>query len=194
MIKFKRILSLLIAGVTICTGLTACGDASESSNRTNIKKESVATVFEDYSADNSNQDSSNTELDEENLVSADYLDNMKDQYHNYVNATESMKVDSSDYEAVILFYAEEDVEDFRVFSLDNNIDEDGNANYIPTEVYRSTNLKKDAPVAVPLNFPGDMSLNGFCYRGSDGTLHTFTVGISGKDGSIVTNADTFIIP
>ncbi len=61
-------------------------------------------------------------------------------------------------------------------------------------MFHSAELKKNAPIAVPLNFPGDMSLNGFCYKGPDGNLKTFTVGISGKDGSLVINAEDFDVP
>ena len=127
-------------------------------------------------------------------VSVDYLDDVKDQYPDYEDAAKVMGVNTSDYETVILFYTDEDVEDFRVFSLDNNIDENGIPDYIATEVFKTSELKKDAPVAVPLNFPGDMSLNGFCYKGADGNLQTFTVGISGEDGSLVINAENFAIP
>ena len=127
-------------------------------------------------------------------VSADYLDDVKGQYSEYVDASETMNVDSAQYEAVILFHTDKNVEDFRVFSLGLGIDENGSVGYIPTEVYCSAELRKDAPIAVPLNFPGDMSLNGFSYKESDDNLKTYTIGISGKDGSLVINAENFTMP
>ena len=104
------------------------------------------------------QDSLNSEQTKKTNVSVDYLDDVKGQYSNYVDASEIMKVNSAEYETVVLFHADEDVEDFRVFSLELNIDENGNANPIATEVFRAAELKKEAPIAIPLNFPGDMSL------------------------------------
>ena len=83
---------------------------------------------------------------------------------------------------------------FRVFSMELNIDENGKADLIPKEVFRAAELRRDAPIAVPLDFPGDMSLNGFCYKGADGSFKTFTVGMSGEDGSLVINAENFDIP
>lgn len=141
--------------------------------------------------DDDAQDSFDTEQAKNPEVSADYLEDVKGLYPNYVDASEVMKADSTGYETFALFHTDEDVEDFRVFSLELNFDENGNVDFIPTEVFRSEELKKDAPIAVPLNYPGDMSLNGFCYKGPDGKYKTFTVGISGKDGSLVINAENF---
>lgn len=168
--SMKRVLGLLVAGIVICVGFTACGNDPELGNETGV----VAV--------------------EKESVSVDYLDDVKGQYLNYVDASEIMKVNSSEYETVVLFHADGDVEDFRVFSLELNIDENGILNPIATEVFRAAELKKDAPVAVPLKFPGDMSLNGFCYKGPDGNLKTFTIGISGKDGSLVVNEESFAVP
>ena len=39
-----------------------------------------------------------------------------------------------------------------------------------------------------------MSLNGFSYKGIDGNLKTYTIGISGKNGSLVINAEDFAMP
>ena len=161
----KNVLGLFIAVVMICVGITACGNGSESGNNTG-----VATV------------------------SADYLDDIKEKYPDYVDASETMKVDSSDYDTVLLFHTDGSVQDFRVFSVELSIDENGGTDFIPTEVFRSAELKKEAPIAVPLNFTGDMSLNGFSYKESDGNIKTFTIGISGKDGSLVINAENFALP
>ena len=164
-IVMKNVLGSLIAVVVICVGITACGNNSESGKNTG-----VATV------------------------SADYLDDVKEKYPNYVDASETMKVNSSDYDTAILFHTDGNVQDFRVFSVELNIDDNGNTDFIPTEVFRSAELKKESPIAVPLNFTGDMSLNGFSYKGPDGNIKTFTIGISGKDGSLVINAENFALP
>ena len=140
------------------------------------------------------QESFNTEQTKNPKVFVDYFDVVKDLYPDYVDASEMMKGNSAEYETVVLFHTDGKVEDFRVFSLELNVDENGGVDFIPTEVFRLAELKQDAPIAVPLNFPGDMSLNGFCYKGPDGNVNTFTVGISGEDGSLLINAENFAVP
>ena len=144
--------------------------------------------------DDNDQDSFPTEQTKKTEVSADYLDDVKTLYPDYVDASETMKVSSSEYETMVLFHTDGNVEDFRVYSLELNFDENGSVDFIPTEVFRSSELRKDAPIAVLLYFPGDMSLNGFCYKDSDGSLRTYTIGISGMDGSLVINAESFAVP
>lgn len=121
-------------------------------------------------------------------VSADYLDDVSDQYPAYEDASELMKSDPSEYETVILFYTSEDVSDFRVLSLElTGVDENGNPDFNMTEVFNIPVLKADTPLAVPMSFPGDIPSNGFSYTGADGNVLTFTVSQSGYDGSLVTS-------
>ena len=190
--------------------LTGCTDSAVSSN-SSLQGNYEEATKEEYSdegpskdvetvdeavteADDNDQDSSTPEHSESFTVSADYLEDVKGQYPDYMDASESMHGNRTDYETMILFHTDGDVEDFRVFSLELNIDEDGNVDYTPTEVFSATELKRDAPIAVPLSFPGDMSLNGFCYKGSDGNLKTFIIGISGMDGSLWIDAENFDVP
>lgn len=175
----KKVLVLLLTVVTICAGITACGRNTEVPNDSSA--DSTLSVSIPEPVKNAN-------------VSADYLVDVEKLYPDYVDASETMKVNSADYETVVLFRTDVSVQDFRVFSLELNIDENGTPDFIPTEVFRSAELKEDAPIAVPLNFPGDMSLNGYCYKDSDGNIKTFTIGISGKDGSLVINAENFAVP
>ena len=195
----RKVLYLLIFGVAICSVITACGNNSDPGNKTGtaaVEKEDVsnAEVSEENVTDNNDQDSFPTEQTKKPEVSADYLDDVKALYPDYVDASEAMKVSSSEYETMVLFHTDGNVEDFRVYSLELNFDENGDVDYIPTEVFRSAELKKDTPIAVPLYFPGDMSLNGFCYKEPDGNEKTYTISISGKDGSLVINAENFAVP
>ena len=173
-----HILCLITLLLIACVVLAGC-------NRAEGEKEA---------ADKPAENTATSDQPENPKVSADYLDDVKGQYPDYVDASEIMHVNSSDYDTEILFHTDGDVDDFRVFSMELNIDENGNMDLTPTEVFRATELKKDAPIAVPLSFPGDMSLNGFCYEGPDGSLLTFTVGMSGMDGSLVINAEKFDVP
>ena len=129
-------------------------------------------------------------------VQADFFADVKDRYPNYIKASESVNVDSSDYvnQPVILFHTDGNAEDFRVYSIETNIGNDGRADYIPTEVFHAGELTKDAPVAVTLDFPGDFSVNGFSYKGSDGNVKTFIISLSGEDGSLVITPESFPVP
>ena len=113
-------------------------------------------------------------------VSVDYLDDVLDR--------------DPDYDTVVLFHTDQDVEDFRVFAMNMSINDNGEPSYDPEEVFRAPELKEDTPIAVPLNFPGDFSLNGFCYKESDGEFKTFTISQSGMDGSLVINPESFTVP
>ena len=150
-------------------------------------------IAEEKSDKAANEAPGNT-CSESGIVLADYLEDVVDRYPDYIDASEQMNGSRTDYETVILFHTDRDVEDFRVFSLEMNIDDNGIPDFTATEVFRTGELKKDTPIAVPLSFPGDMSHNGFCFKGPDGNLETFTISQSGMDGSLVINPESFAVP
>ena len=276
--SMKKVLALMIAGVVLCAGITACGKGSESGNNVvTVEKESVP------SAEGSNEPAADTGLSIPGLwqtASIGYDDGESMQPEYYVQFTDSeiqyghmkdgeFSLDHADKISTIekaasggfrvqaensngfkytyltcetdstileyygtwdenefadtysgssslsicvsdqakeptvsvdfldddiVFNTDENVEDFRVYSLELDIHDDGTVDYIPTEVYREAELTKDSPATVHLEFPGDMSLNGFSYKGSDGSVKTFTIGISGMDGSLVINAEDYELP
>ena len=187
--------AILLASLVCAAALTGCkGSADHGEIPAQGEQEEVQEALAEAEEDDNDKDSDASDQPEDVTVSADYLDDVKDRYPDYVDASESMNVKRSEYETVVLFHADGDAEDFRVFSMDLAIDENGNADYNPTEVFRAARLNKDTPVAVPLNFPGDMSVNGFCYKGPDGNLKTFIISISGKDGSLVISAENYAVP
>lgn len=193
----KKIICLLIAGAVALCGMTACGNAAGAGNNKESESGSIEDVVSVEEESDPNVDASGNdaaEQTEDPKVSVDYLDDVKGQYPDYVDASEIMNVNSAEYDTVVLFHTDVTVEDFRVFSVELDIDEDGPPEFTPSEVFHAAELKKDAPIAVPLNFPGDMSLNGFSYKGTDGNMRTFTVGMSGNDGSLVVNAESFAVP
>lgn len=60
----------------------------------------------------------------------------------------------------------------------------GNVGFDRAEVFHVPELKAGAALAVPMRFPGDMPSNGFSYTDADGSTKVYTIGVSGKDGSL----------
>lgn len=92
----------------------------------------------------------------------------------------------TEFETTVVFRAEEAVSDFKLLALAlRDVDADGNAVYDIDEIFCLSTLRPDAPLAVPMSFPGDIPSGGFSYTDTDGTLRRFTVSVSGMDGSLV---------
>lgn len=90
------------------------------------------------------------------------------------------------YETKLLFRSSEDVADFRFLSLAlKDVDASGEAAFDPTEVFRVPALRADIPLAVPVNLPETVPFNGFSYTDADGSTKAYSIGVSGRDGSLV---------
>lgn len=93
----KKVFGLLIVGVVMCSGLTACGNDSESGNKSgveSVEKESVSTV--EVSEDNSEDNLENTSADKDLFIpgiwqtaSVGYGDEDSMQPEYYVKFTDS---------------------------------------------------------------------------------------------------------
>ena len=122
-------------------------------------------------------------------VSVDFLHDVADKYPNYCDVSEVTNRNPKDYETVILFHTDEDVKDFKVYSLEiTNSEEMGDEDFIPmykrTEIYRTADFKKDTPIAVPLSFPTHFANNGFSYKDTDGKTKAFIVDTSESEPSV----------
>lgn len=121
-------------------------------------------------------------------VRADYLDDVFLEFSDYENAAElfsEIYPTDAEYETTIAFRSEEDVADFKLLALEfRDVDENGKVTFGRTEVFGVPQLKAGVPLAVPMSFPGDIPSNGFSYTDSDGAAKAFTIGVSGKDGSL----------
>lgn len=117
-------------------------------------------------------------------VRVDYFDDVAYQ-NDYDDAGAYMDA-SAAYDTKLLFRSSEDVTDFRFFSLLlRDVDTSGNAAYDPTELFRIPVLRADTPLAVPVNLPETVPFNSFSYTDTDGSTRAFTIGVSGRDGSII---------
>ena len=89
------------------------------------------------------------------------------------------------YDTKVVFRAKERVKEFNVLSLElQDVDESGHANYKTEPLLMLYTLEADEPIAVPMSFPGDIPTNGISYLGENEEPLLFTLGISGRDGSL----------
>jgi hypothetical protein len=65
------------------------------------------------------------------------------------------------------------------------VDAEGKATFDVETVFNIPSLRSGIPLAVPMSFPGDIPSNGFSYTDTDGTTKTYSIGVSGRDGSLV---------
>jgi len=121
-------------------------------------------------------------------VRADYLDDVALELSDYENAAElfgDLYPTDAEYETTVVFRSAEDVADFTLLALTvRDADEVGNVGFDRAEVFHVPELKAGAALAVPMRFPGDMPSNGFSYTDADGSTKAYTIGVSGKDGSL----------
>ncbi len=117
-------------------------------------------------------------------VRVDYFDNVFYQGE-YDDAAESMDK-GIEYETRVLFRSKEGVADFKLLSLSlKDVDANGHATFDIAEVFSTPSLRAGIPLAAPMSFPGDIPSNGFSYTDTDGTTRTYTISVSGRDGSLV---------
>ena len=85
----------------------------------------------------------------------------------------------------VVFLAQKDVKDFKVYSLTiKGVDANGHADYELSEVYEQDALTREHALVMPLEFPGDMPSNAFSYVDESGKTQLFSLGVSGRDGSL----------
>lgn len=116
---------------------------------------------------------------------ADYLDDAAYKNSYYGDMSEYFALDEP-FETAVLFRSDEEVADFTLLALTlKDVDTNGHATFDTDEVFCIPALRADIPLAIPMNFPGDIPSNGFSYKDEDGTTKTYTISISGFDGSLV---------
>ncbi len=120
-------------------------------------------------------------------VRADFFDEAAHQnvQYEYDDASKFFASDEQ-FETTVLFCSDEGVKDFKLLALTlKDVDANGDADFDVSEVFSVPELRANVPLMVPMNFPGDIPSNGFSYTDTDGTTRTYSVSISGRDGSLV---------
>lgn len=119
-------------------------------------------------------------------VHADFFDDVSYKYPFYQYDDAYEYVDGSDYETRVMFRSDEGVMNFKLLALTlRDVDAEGHAAFDVETVFSIPSLRAGIPLAVPMNFPGDIPSNGFSYTDTDGTTRTYSISISGRDGSLV---------
>ena len=101
MIRLKKVLGLLMAGIVICAGITACGNDSKSVSNTEVTGETENSSSEEVTEDTSLSIPGMWQT-AFSKVSVDYLDDVKDQYPDYEDAAKFMGVNTSDAVKMVL--------------------------------------------------------------------------------------------
>jgi len=97
-------------------------------------------------------------------------------------------LEESEYQVQIVFTAKQNVHDFRIYRLSfSDIDSEGNPVFETEQIYEQEELSCERPLQAVLTFPGDLPTAGFSYVRQDGQECRFSIGQSGKDGSLFTS-------
>ena len=92
----------------------------------------------------------------------------------------------TDSDTKVAFITDKTVTEFKVLSVRvEGISEDGKAEISAETVYLQEKLEPGQPLVVNMTFYGDLPNYGIAYTDADGTVRSFTVSISGDDGSVV---------
>ena len=88
--------------------------------------------------------------------------------------------------AKVAFFAQKPLKNFRVLNLEFvDADEDGNVLFQTKSMYKQKELMPDCPLVVQGVFYGSIPNWGVSYEDETGEVRTYSVSVSGMDGSIV---------
>ena len=88
--------------------------------------------------------------------------------------------------AKVAFFAQKPLKNFRVLNLEFvDADEDGNVLFRAKSMYQQKELMPDCPLVVQGVFYGSIPNWGVSYEDETGEVRTYSVSVSGMDGSIV---------
>lgn len=88
--------------------------------------------------------------------------------------------------AKVAFFAQKPLKNFRVLKLTFvDADEDGNVRFKTKRMYKQKELMPDCPLVVQADFYGSIPNWGVSYEDETGKIRTYSVSISGMDGSVV---------
>ena len=88
--------------------------------------------------------------------------------------------------ARVAFIADAPVRDFRIVKLAIRMfNDDGSPQFLETEIYRQETLSPGRPLVAALAFAGDLPEFGISFTDPAGETHSYTLEISGEDGSLL---------
>ena len=111
------------------------------------------------------------------LISANYADEnliLHGAYHHYVG-------DDSEYAIHVAFRAYGTLQNVVLFAY-----EFGEEYYVPgEELFTLSEMTEDMPLVAKLSFPGDMSMYGIRFDDETGSIHVYSIYISGRNGALI---------
>lgn len=85
----------------------------------------------------------------------------------------------------VLFNASKDISNFKILNLEfKDCDDEGKITFNVTVAEDYGTLKKEFPLVVDITMVGEIPNNGFSFTDANGHERIFSIGESGKDGSI----------
>lgn len=102
------------------------------------------------------------------------------------SAMDSVVLSETESAENLVFIASGTVNDFKILSLSlQSIDDNGKLIFETEPLYEQETLRPDRPLAADVTFIGDIPNLGFSYRDQNGVQYTFSIEISGMDGSLI---------
>ena len=182
----KRIFALLLA-LAMTMALVSCtqkkGQNDSGSQGNNSQTEGQNDAQNGGQEDPDQEDPQDDDpMAIEPLVEIDYAGEdllaQKDAYDEYiVEGTEG-----SEFQVKVLFTAKETVKNFKVLSI-NAAAEEGVK--VEGELYTQEELTPEKAFVLGMIFAGDVPNMGISYEDASGTVHYYSINMSGKDGSLL---------
>lgn len=175
----KKMLSLLLA-IFLTLALTACGGDTTPTPEENNDPENGQTE------PNGNEtDPGNDEIETATpVLSADYA---SEELLAQPDSFDLFTATDMEDPVMVVFNTTATVQDFKVLSITPDDTELGESVtfQVTEDLYAAASLSPDRPLVVGMIFVGDIPNMGVSYTTADGAVHSFTIGMSGKDGSLI---------
>lgn len=111
-----------------------------------------------------------------------YVDWANIEKHHIINHNEVYLTDN--VYTTVFFQTSKQVEELTFYDLEFvDVDKDGVITYKKTEV-KSVELESDVPLVVGIKMVETIPNSGFSVKGEDGVIYYFSIGESGRDGSV----------
>ena len=103
----------------------------------------------------------------------------------YTGAYDIFIADEAEYAVDVVFTTDSTVQDFRVYALTlDEITDDGYVSFFFEELYFQEELTPEKGLAVKMSLPETIPFYGITYVDGSGATRTFSVNLSGFDGSV----------
>lgn len=180
----KKMVALLLA-LAMLLALVSCAQKKNENDPAGNGENNTQTEDQNTPQGEDQQDQDAQDDDPmaiEPLLEIDYAGEdllaQKDAYDEYiVEGTEG-----SEFQVKVLFTAKDTVKNFKILSI-NAAAEEGVK--VEGELYTQEEVTPDRPFVLGMIFAGDVANMGVSYEDENGTVHQYSINMSGEDGSLL---------